>query len=261
VTDPTEPPGHETIAVTRQPFATRITLNRPEAQNSITPTMLVELGAALDVAADDADCRLIVLDAAGPAFCVGMDVTSAASSRPDEVGGAAFYGLLHQLSTHPKVVVAAVAGRVVGGGVGLAAACDYVWATPASSFALPELLWGLLPCCILPFIILRCGVQFARSMTLSTLPVDTALAWQRGLVDQVMPGFDVALRALSYRLSKVDPRTVAAGKEYLRKLWVLDDRTEQIVISEFAAMMSSEVVAERLGDFAATQRTPWEARR
>lgn len=256
----TDPVGYETIAITRQPLATRITLNRPEAQNSITPTMLTELGAALKAAATDASCRLIVLDASGPAFCVGMDVSSAATSRPDEVGGEAFYGLLHRLSTHPKVVVAAVAGRVVGGGVGLAAACDYVWATPDSSFALPELLWGLLPCCVLPFLILRCGMQFARSMTLSTLPVDATLAWQRGLVDQLMPDFDAALRALSYRLSKVDPRTVRAGKEYLRKLWVLDERTEQIVISEFATLMSSDVVAERLGDFAATRRAPWEAR-
>ncbi len=257
----TQPSGYQTIAVVQELLATRITLNRPEAQNSITPAMLTELSAALEAAASDTECRLIVLDAAGPAFCVGMDVGSAADSRPDEVGGAAFYSLLHRLSTHPKVVVAAVAGRVVGGGVGLAAACDYVWATPDSSFALPEMLWGLLPCCVLPFVILRSGVQFARSMTLSTLPVDADLAWQRGLVDQVLPGFDAPLRALSYRLSKVDPRTVRAGKEYLRKLWVLDDRTEQLVISEFAAMMSSDVVAERMGDFAATRRAPWEVHR
>ena len=247
----------ESVEVEQGPFATRITLNRPDQQNAIDPTLLAELDAALAATAADPDCRLVVLAARGPVFCSGMDV-AAARVRPDESGGRVFLDLLNRIADHPKVTVAAVDGKVLGGGVGIVAATDFVLATPGSSFALPEMLWGLLPCCVLPFVIRRCGGPFARTMTLSTLPVDAAQAWQRGLVDQVVAEPEVPLRSLGYRLSKVDPRTVRDGKRFLRELSGPDGATEEFVLAEFGRLMASDVVVERMGGFAAGGRAPWE---
>lgn len=249
---------YETIEIGQSPFATRITLNRPEQQNAINPALLADLTAALADAEADDDCRLVVLAANGPVFCAGMDVAAAAGSRPDDSGGRVFLDLLKRLSGFPKVIASVVDGKVLGGGVGLVAATDFVYATPESTFALPEMLWGLLPCCVLPYVIRRCGAPFAQTMTLSTLPVDASLAWQRGLVDQVVPAPEVALRALGYRLSKVDPRTIRTGKRFLGALTGIDAATEEFVLTEFAGLMGSDVVAERMGGFAAGGRAPWE---
>ena len=249
---------YESIEVAQSPFATRITLNRPEHQNTINPALLADLTTALAGAEANPDCRLVVLAANGPVFCAGLDVAAAAGRRPGESGGRVFLDLLKRLSGFPKVIATVVDGKVLGGGVGLIAATDFVFATPESTFALPEMLWGLLPCCVLPYLIRRCGAPFAQTMTLSTLPVDAPLAWQRGLVDQVVPDPEVALRALGYRLSKVDPRTIRTGKRFLSDLTGVDSATEEFVLTEFAGLMGSDVVAERMGGFAADGRAPWE---
>jgi len=237
----------ETIEVLRDPRATRIVLNRPQHNNSLDPQLLHDLGRAFDTIDRDPDCRLVVLAAApGPAFCVGMDLEAAARDRPAEADAEVFFSLLRRVKELPKVVLATVDGRVAGGGTGLVAAADLVWATPRSTFALPEMLWGLLPCCVLPFLAQRCGPQFARAMTLSTLPVTAAEAERHGLADRVVEDFEPTLRALTYRLSKIDPDTVRAGKDYLRRLWPIDARTEQMAVAEFAAVMRSAAAADRL---------------
>jgi polyketide biosynthesis enoyl-CoA hydratase PksH len=243
----TETTRLRTIEVVRAPRSTRIVLNRPERRNSLDKDLIGELREAFDAAGRDPGCRLVVLAAApGPGFCVGMDLDAAARDRPADSDAEVFFALLRQMRELPKVIVATVDGQVAGGGTGLVAASDLVWATPRSTFALPEMLWGLLPCCVLPFLVQRCGLQFARAMTLSTLPVEAAEARWHGLVDRVAEDFEPGLRALSYRLSKVDPETVCAGKAYLRTLWPIDAETERIAVSEFDSLMKSAVVTERL---------------
>ncbi|NUR28322.1 MAG: enoyl-CoA hydratase, partial [Catenulispora sp.] len=101
--------------------------------------------------------------------------------------GGAFFDLLTRFTQAPVIVAAAVDGRVAGGGVGLVAACDFVVATEASTFGLPEALWGLLPCCVLPFLIRRVGFQRAHAMALTTRPVAGAEAAAWGLVDETGP--------------------------------------------------------------------------
>ncbi|MGC4806669.1 enoyl-CoA hydratase-related protein [Micromonospora sp. DT233] len=237
-----------------------VTLARPREQNSITPALMADLHDALDRAEADPACRVVVLRAQGPAFCSGMDLHAAAGSTDDLAahGGERFLGLLKRLTTVERVVVSCVDGRASGGGVGVVAASDFAYATPASQFGLPEALWGLLPCCVLPFLIRRVGFQRAYTMTLSTLPIDAAEAARRGLVDEVAEDPGPALRRLLVRATKLDPTTIGDLKRYFRRMWIVSDEMEAEALREFGRLMTSPVARERITAFATGQRMPWE---
>ncbi|WP_406207852.1 enoyl-CoA hydratase-related protein [Kitasatospora sp. NBC_01560] len=256
---------HRTLRVTRQRESLRVVIDRPERSNSINAELMAELHAVLDQAEDDPDLRTIVLEGAGPVFCSGMDFADAAGSNRagDELavrGGEAFYGLLKRFTTVPRIVVSVVDGRVTGGGVGLVAASDFVYATGRSSFALPEALWGLLPCCVTPFLVRRTGFQPAYAMTMSTLPVTAARAAEIHLVDELLEDAEPALRRLASRLGKIDPGVIGDGKRYFGQMWLPAEELERTAVGEFARLMSSPVVQHRIDNFAAHRQMPWETR-
>lgn len=255
--------GHETLRVTETPGALRVTLSRPERQNSISPVLLRELHDVLDRAESRPDCRVVVLEGERGVFSMGMDFAAASATgtitHADAVrGGQDFLGLLKRFTTTPRVVVAKVDGRVAGGGVGLVAASDFVYATERSQFSLPEALWGLLPCCVAPFLIRRIGFQPAYSMTLSTQPIGGAQALAVRLVDELADDPEPLVRRLTFRMTKIDEPTVASLKRYYQQLWILTEATESAAVAEFARLMSSPTVQGRIADFAATRRMPWE---
>jgi polyketide biosynthesis enoyl-CoA hydratase PksH len=157
--------------------------------------------------------------------------------------------------------VSTVDGRVAGGGVGLAAASDFVYATGRSTFALPEALWGLLPCCVLPFLIRRVGFQKAYAMTLSTQPVSAAEAAGCHLVDHVADSPEDAVRRLAYRLSKLDGVVIGEAKRYLATLWEVSKETERTAVAELDRLMATPAVRGRLAEYATAGTFPWEGRR
>nr|WP_294549458.1 enoyl-CoA hydratase-related protein [uncultured Rhodopila sp.] len=210
-----------------------VTLSRPEQGNAINRTMLRELDAALAQAENCAICHAVVLQGGDGVFCDGMDLTETT------VESAAFLALLRRFTLSPKVIVAAVDGRVTGGGVGLAAASDLVVATPRSYFSLPEALLGLLPACVLPYLIRRIGFQRAYRMALSTQPVaaDQALAWT--LVDEVGENPGETVRRLLRRSAQVHPETIGALKRYAGELAAIDSTTEQRAAAELSRLLET----------------------
>lgn len=240
------------------PAVLTVTLNRPAQHNSLTQGLLEEIHAALDRAERAPDCRLVVLEGSDGVFCSGMDFEEAAAPAWGSRSGEAFLGLLKRFTSIPRVVVSKVDGRVAGGGVGLAAASDFVYATERSQFSLPEALWGLLPCCVLPFLIRRVGFQKAYSMALSTLPVGAAQAERIHLVDQLCEPPDEAIRKLSFRLSKLEEATIRELKRYCARLWTLSEETENAALDQLARLMSSTVVQRNLADFVQRGTFPWE---
>jgi polyketide biosynthesis enoyl-CoA hydratase PksH len=254
---------YETLRVEEQQEVLRVVLDRPERQNSINDVLLSELHAVLDRAERSAGLRIVALEGAGPVFCSGMDFVASSSSIHGRDGlaargGAAFFDLLRRFTTSARVIVACVDGRVIGGGVGLVAACDFVYATERSSFGLPEALWGLLPCCVLPFLIRRVGFQPAYAMTLSTLPVSARQAERISLVDEVVDDARPSLRRLGARLTKIDDVTIADGKRYFERVGFSVAQLEDPAIGEFSRLMASPVIQTRIANFASHRQMPWE---
>lgn len=254
---------YQTIDVVEARETHRLTLRRPFRDNAIDAVLLAELHRALDRAEQAAECRIVQLQGSDGIFCSGMDFHEVA--RQDlaggddwSLGGAAFLGLLKRFTTIPRIIISWVDGRASGGGVGLAAASDFVFASARAEFALPEALWGLLPCCVLPFLIRRTGFQQAYVMALGTQPVTAAQAERFHLVDVVTDSPARAIRPLAFRAARLEESTIADLKRYFRRMWFTGEETDRAAVAEFSRLISDPRIRQRIADFVTLQRYPWE---
>ncbi|GAB2890543.1 hypothetical protein GCM10027093_26990 [Paraburkholderia jirisanensis] len=235
----------------------RVVLNAGASQNKLSPEVVDALRDALHACEADPAARALIIEGSAGYFSSGMDLEAAASGLVVKgSGGERFAALLRHMTQASVMVVSVVDGKASGGGVGLAAASDYVLATPRSIFSLPEILWGLVPCLIAPFLIRRVGFQACLRMTLSTMPVNAEAALACGLVDSLQAD---ALPKLLQRLRMVAPQGIGRAKRYLGQLAALDDNVLEFAQTELERILSSADVALRLNDFAQNRRFPWES--
>lgn len=140
------------VVIRRDGFAGRITLNRPRALNVLGEDMLSAIGSALSRWREDAEIRLVILDATGTrAFCAGGDI-AAVHGRvvAGDIDGARAhcareYALDATIAGYPKPVVALVDGVAMGGGIGLACHASHPVASERAAFAMPECAIGWIP--------------------------------------------------------------------------------------------------------------------
>lgn len=185
----------------------------PDGHVGLGPDGIAALADAIDRAAA-ANARALVIASEGPEFCAGMDL-GAALRTPEMAMRAAlarFADGLEQLAEAPPVTIAVVRGAASGGGVGLAAACDLVVASPAASFALPELRLGLVPAVILPAVQARIGARRTRRLALTGETLTAAQAEPWGLVDVLADDPAAAVTSLLRGLLRARPQAVATLK-------------------------------------------------
>jgi enoyl-CoA hydratase/carnithine racemase len=211
--------GYETLLTSTADGVARLTLNRPEARNALSRTLIAELGAALAAAEADPGARVIVLAGAGDrAFCAGADLKGVGDrgttlQARESFGG--FARILEALGTMKTPVVAQVHGHALAGGCGLAAACDIVVASDDAVFGLPEIKIGLLPLMVMAPILKAVGRKRGMLMVLSGEPVTAGEALEMGLVSRVVPRADLEAEttALARRLAALSPAALALAKE------------------------------------------------
>jgi methylglutaconyl-CoA hydratase len=129
---------------------------------------------------------VVVLVGGPDRFCLGMDFATAAQGDP-RAGLSVFAGLIGALARCPRPTLAVVDGPALGGGLGLAAMCDYVLASDAARFGLPEALYGLTPAIIRPALRTRVSPQVLRMLVLTGYSRDAAQGARLGLCDDVVP--------------------------------------------------------------------------
>ncbi|MER5948440.1 enoyl-CoA hydratase/isomerase [Streptomyces sp. NPDC001904] len=212
--------NYRTIKVEITGTVCRIRLDRPEARNSINELLVTELLDALDRHQDAV--TVVLLEGLPDYFCFGADfqelgTTAVAQDRTDR-GPEPLYQLYLRLATGPFVTVSHVRGVANAGGVGLVAASDVVIADDSARFSLSELLFGLYPACVLPFLIRRCGFQKANYMTLMTMPLDAAAAAAAGLVDATGPNSEALVRRHLTRLKCLPKPGITRYKRYVNTL-------------------------------------------
>lgn len=148
-------------------------------------------------------------------FCAGMNVDAVLEDR-QAMG--VFADLFTTLQASPKPLLAVVDGAAIGGGLGLACACDWVIATSRATFALPELLWGLAPATIWPIVSSRMTGHDAWRWTISAHTRSAAEACAAGIVDEVVEP-DVLARATqrtTQRLTRLESYALARMRAWAR---------------------------------------------
>jgi enoyl-CoA hydratase/carnithine racemase len=199
-----------------------LTLNRPEARNSLSEGLIAELHAALGDIHDDANVRAVVIAANGPAFSSGHDMKELTARRTDADRGRGYFAqimtacsAMMQAIVHlPKPVVAAVQGIATAAGCQLAASCDLAVASEAAAFAAPGVDIGLF--CSTPMVALSRNVprKQAMEMLLTGEPISAARARDIGLVNRVVAAGterDAAI-ALAQQVALKSAHTIKLGK-------------------------------------------------
>src|SRR5262245_42008036 len=114
------------LVETQSPPVTVITLNRPDRRNALTLELLSELCAAIHVASEQTEQRILILRGAGAAFCTGLDLKEAADTTKAHATAEMVATALITISQTRLVTIAAVHGAAVAGGAGIMSACDLV---------------------------------------------------------------------------------------------------------------------------------------
>ncbi len=200
-----------------------LTLNRPDARNSLSESLIAELHAALEDIHDDAKVRAVVIAANGPAFSAGHDMKELTARRGDADRGRAYFAqimnacsaMMQAIVNLPKPVVAAVQGVATAAGCQLVASCDLAVASEAATFATPGVDIGLF--CSTPMVALSRNVprKQAMEMLLTGEPISAATAQSIGLINRVVAAGSEreAAIALAQQVALKSAYTVKLGKE------------------------------------------------
>ena len=211
-----------TVLYQVQGAVARVTLNRPEKRNALNEALIAGVKNALEKATNDAAVRVILISGAGRDFCSGADLASlqkiADGSIAENVDDARSLMDLFVLMRQVQIpVVAAVRGKALAGGCGLASACDIVLASADARFGYPEVKIGFVPAMVMA--ILRRNVSEKRAFELITRGAEIGAeeAKQFGLVNQVFPAEDWETAVTTYvrGFEKMSKSAIALTKKLL----------------------------------------------
>jgi len=203
-------------------------LNRPDKRNALSDELVEALVALLERVSADLEARALVIAGAGGHFCAGADfagflalMQTAPGQADDPIAryNRAFGAMLERVAALPVPTIAVVSGVAMGGGCGLAAACDRVIAAEDATFAMPEVTLGVAPAQIAPFVVRRAGARRARWLMLAGARLKAAEAHAQGLADVVAPaaGLRAALEAELRLLAAAEPAALRATKRIVNR--------------------------------------------
>jgi len=218
----------ETLQITKnEAGVVRVEMARPEVFNAFDERMIGELAQAFTELGADPAARVIVLSGRGKAFSAGADLqwmqrASQASEEWNLEDARRFAAMLDAIASCPRPTIARVHGVALGGGVGLACACDMAVASCDARFAASEARFGILPAVISPYLVNAVGKRHALRLALTASRIDAQAALQMGLVQHVVEAaeLDAAVDAIVADLLANGPQALAEIKTLFRQLEV-----------------------------------------
>jgi methylglutaconyl-CoA hydratase len=203
----------------------RLTLNRPEKRNALNDAVIDGLNQGLRRSDSDKAIRVLVISGAGPDFCSGADLSalqkiSGASVEENSDDARSLMELFVMMRNMRLPIIAAVRGRALAGGCGLATACDIVLASSSARFGYPEVKIGFVPAMVMA--IVRRNVSEKRAFELITrgAEINAAEAERIGLINQVFSDetFDSEIEAYASAFEKVSASALALTKRLLYQI-------------------------------------------
>jgi methylglutaconyl-CoA hydratase len=204
------------------PVAT-IWMNRPDLHNAFDETLIAELTAACVALDKDEDVRVVVLAGRGKSFSAGADLNwmkrAANNGLDDNLNDArALAKMLRTLAEMKKPTIARVQGAALGGGMGLAAACDIAVASSKAVFATSEVKFGIIPSAISPYVLRAIGARQASRYFQTAERIDAFRAREIGLVHEAIAAedLDTKVQEIVTSLLQGGPLAQAAAKDLIR---------------------------------------------
>lgn len=248
------------------PGVGQVLMDRPDVFNAFDEAMIGELDGAFEQLASDERARVIVLAGSGKHFSAGADLQwmqrAAAADRDWNVADARrFAAMLARIESCPKPTVARVQGAALGGGVGLACACDIAIASMQASFAVSEAKFGILPSVIGPYLVNAVGRRQARRLALTTTRIGAEEALRIGLVQQIAApdSLDAVVAATVNDLMQGGPTALQEIKTLFAQLQVGPVTTEvrELTAQTIARVRGTDEAREGFAAFLAKRPAEW----
>jgi methylglutaconyl-CoA hydratase len=215
----------DTLEIFRDGQVATIWMNRPDRHNTFNAQVIAELTQAFELLGADESVRVVVLAGRGKSFSAGADLNwmkaaSEASFEDNLADARNLAAMLRRLAEMPKPTIARVQGAALGGGMGLAAACDICVAATAASFATSEVKFGLIPSAIGPYVLRAIGARQASRYFLTAERIDARKAQEIGLAHEVVEEDELhqTVGALAEALLAGGPQAQGAAKALIRDM-------------------------------------------
>jgi methylglutaconyl-CoA hydratase len=256
----------ETLSIDHAGSVATIWMNRPDVFNAFNEQLIGELSRACERLNEDASVRVVVLGGRGPHFSAGADLNwmrrAATASEQDNLEDARrFARMLRALSTLSKPTIARVQGAALGGGTGLAAACDMAVASTDAVFSTSEVKFGIIPAVISPYVLRAIGSRQALRYFQSAERISAERALAIGLVHEVAPleQLDAAVAALVKPLLAGGPLAQQAAKELIAAVQgqPLDERTLEDTAQRIARQRRTDEARDGVSAFLDKRAPAW----
>lgn len=234
-----------------------LTMDQLDSRNALTPGLINGLGDGLRAAQDDSGVRVVVLTNRGPVFCAGADVSGRNREEQPRYGIA---DVLGGILDSPKPVVGRIAGHCLGGGVGLAAACDISVADNTVHFGFTEVRLGVAPAIISVVCLPKLSRRDALALFLTGERIGAGQAARVGLINDAVPPteLDSAVAELLTKLRAGGPDALAAAKRIIFEVPSMDRDTafdEMTRLSQ--SLFASQEAAEGMAAFREKRQASW----
>lgn len=258
--------NYKSLSVDIEQYVATVTLNRPEIRNAFNDEMIAELTEVFTTLGDDDNVRVIVLAAAGKAFCAGADLnwmrSMADYSYEENLADAdKLAQMLKTIYECPKPTVAAIQGDVYAGGMGLVAVCDIAITVKTANFCLSEVRLGLAPATISPYVIRALGARVSQRYFLSAEVFDAKKAHQLGFIHEHVneDELDDTVAALCAKMVNNSPDAVRTCKRLLHDIAgaAITDKLIADTVKGIADIRSSEQGREGVQAFLQKQKPHW----
>jgi methylglutaconyl-CoA hydratase len=259
---------YPTLELERRGRGATTWMNRPEVVNAFDERLIADLDAACHALDADEAIRVVVLAGRGKHFSAGADLNwmrraSQHGFDDNRDDARRFAGMLRRLSELRKPTIARVQGAALGGGTGLAAACDMAIASEDASFATSEARFGIIPAVISPYVLRAIGPRHALRYFQSAERFDARRAQAIGLVSEVVAAdaLDARVGELAEALIQAGPRAQQAAKELIHAVAYrpIDAPVSEETALRIARQRATEEARDGIAAFLDKRQPPWLA--
>jgi methylglutaconyl-CoA hydratase len=234
-----------------------ITLCESSTGNRLNASMLTELHEAVNALLSSATVRFLLLRSNGPVFCLGLDFGAVSAERKERESENNAVGLYQQalgkLFSCDVPVVTVLQGDAKGGGVGFVCASDIVIASHEATLELSEVLFGLIPANVLPYLLeVRVSLAKARYLILTAKKINAHEAHVIGLVDEIFPAesLEKGIKGICRQFMRSSPSALARAKRFTRELAEIPLKSRgRAAEDKLMEIFSDEEVTKELGRF------------
>ncbi|TVT74059.1 MAG: enoyl-CoA hydratase/isomerase family protein [Denitromonas halophila] len=257
---------YETLEIERDGGIATLWMNRPDVHNAFNAQLIADLTAACQQLDADDTVRVLVLAGRGKSFSAGADLNwmkaaGEASIEANVADARKLAGMLRALSEMNTPTIARVQGAALGGGMGLASACDICVASEKAIFATSEVKFGIIPSAISPYVIRAIGERQSYRYFQTAERISAARAGKLGLAHEVVApeALDDKVAEIVAALMQGGPKSQAAAKDLIRA--VANKPVSDVVVEDtsqrIAQLRSTPEAKEGLSAFLDKRAAAW----